>query len=201
MRKIAVVSKNKALCRLVELEAISCGASARSFSAMPRDILNYSLIILDADTVTVQLTGKEEQVYTVGSNVIEGAPRAFCYPPPLRELRAIIVGSEKVGRESFDGAEASVNAVIYLEGEQGAVVLDGERYILSDYEMRVLKLLCERSGTAVSREELMSILGAEDGNMCDVYICRLRKKLELGGERKVIYTVRGKGYMTKYSVV
>ena len=41
------------------------------------------------------------------------------------------------------------------------------------------------------------ILGKDSGNMCDVYICKLRSKLSSVSNEKVIFTVRNKGYMLK----
>jgi DNA-binding response OmpR family regulator len=61
----------------------------------------------------------------------------------------------------------------------------------------MLTLLYERAGEPVSREELSAVLSSSEGNMCDVYICKLRTKLESVSNRKLIYTVRSKGYALK----
>ena len=45
--------------------------------------------------------------------------------------------------------------------------------------------------------ELSKLIGGASGNMCDVYICMLRKKIDDQFGVKLIYTVRGKGYMIK----
>lgn len=71
------------------------------------------------------------------------------------------------------------------------------RIPLSETEYRVLALLCEHRGETVERKKLYSLLGAEDGNMGDVYICHLRRKIDNKLGLKLIYTVRGKGYMLK----
>jgi DNA-binding response OmpR family regulator len=68
---------------------------------------------------------------------------------------------------------------------------------LSDNEYKVLSVLCENRGEAVPREEICSLLGVTDGNMGDVYICHLRRKIDNKLGLKLIYTVRGKGYMLK----
>jgi hypothetical protein len=74
----------------------------------------------------------------------------------------------------------------------------GEQKIsLSEYEYKVLSLLCENRGEVVEREKIYSLLGAEDGNMGDVYICHLRRKIDNKLGLKLIYTIRGKGYMLK----
>ena len=43
---------------------------------------------------------------------------------------------------------------------------------------------------------LNKIFDVTDGNIVDVYIHHLRKKLEEPFSRKIIYTVRSKGYKT-----
>ena len=74
----------------------------------------------------------------------------------------------------------------------------GDRIIpLSDNEYKVLSLLCENRREVVERERIYAELGAEDGNMGDVYICHLRRKLDNKLGIKLIYTIRGKGYMLK----
>ena len=50
---------------------------------------------------------------------------------------------------------------------------------------------------SVLREEIDAILSVDDGNMSDVYICHLRRKLDNKLGLKLIYTIRGKGYMLK----
>ncbi len=78
------------------------------------------------------------------------------------------------------------------------VALWGDMRIpLSDNECKVLAALCESRGKLVEREKIYALLGAEDGNMGDVYICHLRRKIDNKLGLKLIYTVRGKGYILK----
>lgn len=75
----------------------------------------------------------------------------------------------------------------------------GDREIkLSPDEVTVLRALSETE-TLVSRDELSRLLGHEEkcGNLVDVYICRLRKKLEKPLGYRVITTVRGVGYKSE----
>ena len=77
------------------------------------------------------------------------------------------------------------------------VTLDGRGIRLSENEYALLKRLSDEKGGPVSRLELGRALSSSDGNICDVYICKLRRKLEAGGPERFIYTVRSKGYMLK----
>lgn len=71
------------------------------------------------------------------------------------------------------------------------------RIPLSENEYKVLTLLCDNRCEIVEREQIGAILGANDGNMGDVYICHLRRKIDNKLGLKLIYTIRGKGYMLK----
>ncbi len=68
---------------------------------------------------------------------------------------------------------------------------------LSENEYKVLSLLCQNRGEAVNRETIDMLLGADESNMGDVYVCHLRRKIDHKLGLKLIYTIRGKGYMLK----
>jgi two-component system, OmpR family, response regulator len=74
--------------------------------------------------------------------------------------------------------------------------LNGEPLELSAREMTLLEILLLRAGSMVSKEQLVSHIcewGEEvSENAIEVYVHRLRRKLEPGGVR--IATVRGLGY-------
>jgi len=74
--------------------------------------------------------------------------------------------------------------------------LDGQAVDLSARELALLEILILRAGRLVSKEQLVDHLcgwGEEvSTNAIEVYVHRLRKKLEIGGVR--INTVRGLGY-------
>lgn len=76
------------------------------------------------------------------------------------------------------------------------VTIDDERVDLSAREISLLEVLLSRNGQMVSKNQLIDHLsqrGEEiSANAVEVYIHRLRKKLEPGGVR--ILTVRGLGY-------
>lgn len=69
---------------------------------------------------------------------------------------------------------------------------------LTAREYDLLLLLLRRSGAVVSREQILSAIWREErpaaSNVIEVYVRYLRQKLEQGGERRLIHTVRGKGY-------
>jgi two-component system OmpR family response regulator len=74
--------------------------------------------------------------------------------------------------------------------------IDGQMIDLSAREIRLLEVLLQRAGRLVSKDQLVEHMcswGEEvSHNAIEVYIHRLRKKIELGPIR--IATVRGLGY-------
>jgi len=64
-------------------------------------------------------------------------------------------------------------------------------------EYAILERLYARRGEAVTREELAALLGG-GGNSVEVYICKLRAKLEKPLGRRLILTVRGVGYRMEF---
>jgi DNA-binding response OmpR family regulator len=75
----------------------------------------------------------------------------------------------------------------------------GEREVLlTGREFQLLHLLVEHRGQVLSRELIQQQVWQEQqdsaSNVIEVYVRYLRQKLELGGERRLIHTVRGRGY-------
>jgi DNA-binding response OmpR family regulator len=69
---------------------------------------------------------------------------------------------------------------------------------LTTREFDLLLLLLRERGRVVSRERILKEVWrgetAAASNVIEVYVRYLRQKLEEGGERRLIHTVRGQGY-------
>ena len=87
--------------------------------------------------------------------------------------------------------------MLCCDSESMTAIYGEKKFPLSEYEYKVLGLLCDRRGEVVTRDEISKMLGGEMSNMCDVYICHLRKKIDSSLGLKLILTVRGKGYTVK----
>ncbi|MEQ1544119.1 response regulator transcription factor [Methyloglobulus sp.] len=78
------------------------------------------------------------------------------------------------------------------------VLVSGEKLELTAYEYKVLEYLMFRKGELITRTVLTSHIYDEefdrDSNVIEVFIGRLRKKLDPDGSRKPIETLRGRGY-------
>ena len=77
----------------------------------------------------------------------------------------------------------------------------GRALELSAREYALLEYLIRSKGVVLSRQQIEDSLWSLDyaggTNVVDVYISYLRKKLELPGERKLLHTVRGMGWVLK----
>lgn len=69
---------------------------------------------------------------------------------------------------------------------------------LTAREYQLLLFLFERAGQVLSRETILRNIWSDQqgaaSNVIEVYVRYLRQKLEAGGERRLIHTVRGHGY-------
>ena len=80
------------------------------------------------------------------------------------------------------------------------VTRDGERIGLTYPEFSLLELLFREPGRVVPRAEILEQLWgypprrAADLRVVDVYVARLRGKLDKGRDESLIRTIRGRGY-------
>lgn len=74
----------------------------------------------------------------------------------------------------------------------------GRELDLTARETTFLEYLMRNNGRLLSRNMIVEALWGHDAtiesNVVDVYVRRLRAKLEAGGEPRLLYTVRGLGY-------
>lgn len=121
----------------------------------------------------------------------------FLHRPFLMEdlISSIFGESDSPKRRAVSQVKEKEHRYLSVDEVEHCAVFGNERIMLSDSEYKVLSLLCERRGETVGREELSRLLGSSEGNLSDVYICMLRRKIDNRLGLKLISTVRGKGYM------
>lgn len=87
---------------------------------------------------------------------------------------------------------------ITLDTTAQTVAVEGQNVDLTSYEYKVLEYLMLHAGELVSKADLTEHIYQQDfdrdSNVLEVFIGRLRRKLDPEGALKPIETVRGRGY-------
>ncbi len=87
---------------------------------------------------------------------------------------------------------------ITLDTRTQEVRVDGKPLELTSYEYKLLEYLMLHAGEVVSKTQITEALYDQDferdSNVVEVFIGRLRRKLDPDGEIKPIETLRGRGY-------
>lgn len=118
------------------------------------------------------------------------------------DLDVLLAKIQALLRRAYDFGEPenilSHNGAI-LDYAAGTLTWEGNQVSLTKNETKILKILMEQKGRAVSRENIMIKLWESDSfvddNTLTVNVARLRKKLEEIGLEGFITTKKGMGYM------
>jgi two-component system response regulator PhoP len=118
--------------------------------------------------------------------------KPFHFPEVLARAQALL-------RRSAGWAQAVLQAgPIALDTRTQQVTVAGKSIELTSFEYRVLEYLMHRAGEVVSKTELTERLYAQDfdrdSNTIEVFVGRLRRKLDPDDSFSPIETLRGRGY-------
>lgn len=134
----------------------------------------------------------QEKVEGLEAGADDYLVKPFHYEELLARINALI-------RRSVGAAHPVLtHDNIELDTVAQEVTVSGVRLELTAYEYKVLEYLMFRKGEVVSKSVLTAHIYDEDferdSNVLEVFIGRLRKKLDPDGTRKPIETLRGRGY-------
>ena len=127
-----------------------------------------------------------------------GADDYVTKPFSLGELAARVRAAlRRVERETSAPTSVRIGrAEVNLAGH--VVVLDGKEEALTSYEVELLRLMLERAGEAIGRDDILDrVWGVQaiNSRAVDNFIVKLRKKIEPTPDRpQHILTVYGRGY-------
>jgi two-component system response regulator PhoP len=110
----------------------------------------------------------------------------------MARLRALIRRTGRWSQAELESGPMRLNTLDQI------VELDGKVISLTAYEYRLLEYLVLHAGEVLSKTKLTEHIYAEDderdSNVIEVFIRRLRKKLDPEGSLNPIETLRGRGY-------
>jgi two-component system, OmpR family, response regulator PhoP len=134
----------------------------------------------------------QDKVEGLQSGADDYVAKPFHFPEVLARTQALL-------RRSAGWAQPVLQAgPIALDPRSQQVTVDGHSIELTSFEYRVLEILMHRAGEVVSKAELTERLYAQDfdrdSNTIEVFIGRLRRKLDPNEQHKPIETLRGRGY-------
>ncbi|WP_026514814.1 response regulator transcription factor [Butyrivibrio sp. LB2008] len=223
MSKILIVEDEAQLARFVELELIHEGNSVDKAEdgrtgldmALSND---YDLILLDVmlpgingfevlrrirvkkETPVILVTARDAVMDKV-SGLDAGADDYITKPFAIEELLARIrVALKRKGASAAVSRQLTVGKVT-IDQDRHEVCVDGNPVELTNYEFELLRILMENCNIVLDRERLINEIWGYDydgeTNVVDVYIRHLRTKIDDKYGIKLIWTVRGVGYVIK----
>jgi DNA-binding response OmpR family regulator len=134
----------------------------------------------------------EQKVEGLDAGADDYLTKPFVLAELLARVRALV-------RRGFHGGNAKLSyADLSLDRHRRRATLGREVIPLTSKEFALLELFLLRAPELVTRSEIVEHVWDchfdSETNLVEVYINRLRKKLEEGQSVKMIHTVRGVGY-------
>lgn len=219
--RILIVEDEERIARFVELElrhegyAVDKAADGRT-GLERMESGEYDLVLLDimlpglnglevlrrarrtVDTPVIMLTARDTVMDKV-TGLDMGAEDYITKPFEIEELLARIrVRLRKTERRASKALEVGK---LSLDPDRHTVHYDGHPVELTHREFELLKILMENEDIVMARSTLMEQVWGYDymgeTNIVDVYMRYLRSKLDDAYGVKLLYTVRGVGYVLR----
>ena len=152
----------------------------------------------EGDVPILMLTARaetEDRVTGLDSGADDYLVKPFERKELLARIRALLRRRPPRGAASLEVGDLQLNP-------DTREVARGDREIeLTNREFELLEFLMRNERLVVSRERLLDDVWGYDPtaatNTIDVFISNLRRKLEAGGEPRVLHTMRGAGYVLR----
>jgi len=141
------------------------------------------------------LIGLEERVTGLEAGADDYLPKPYAPEELVARVRALA----RRATRSLQEIEPICIADLEVDLSAHQVWRAGSLIPLTRTEFAVFTYLLRRAGRACTRDEIANhvwgLYAALSPNQVDVTIARLRKKIEADGGQRLLYTVRGVGYM------
>jgi DNA-binding response OmpR family regulator len=218
--RVLIVEDDRSIARVVQLHLEHHGFSVRcchdgisALEEVPR--FRPEVIVLDIMLPGLDGVGVLKELRSNGSR----APIMMltARDAPIDKVHSLDHGADDYLSKPFDMGElmARIRALLRrVDGEEilrvadlevntaAHVVRRGEREIgLTAREYDLLVFMARNAGRVLSRGTLLSRVWEQDfdvgTNVVEVYVGYLRKKVDGSGEKRLIHTVRGAGYVLR----
>jgi len=153
------------------------------------DKINVPVLMLTAkDSVKDKVTGLDS-----GAN--DYLTKPFSFEELLARIRALLRKSETATPTKLQIVDLILDLLTHK------VTRAGKEIILTNKEYALLEYLMRNAGSIITRtmisEHVWDINFDTFTNVIDVYVNYLRNKIDKGHKKKLIHTIRGRGYMIK----
>jgi two-component system, OmpR family, response regulator MprA len=152
----------------------------------------------DGDVPILILTARtelEDRVEGLDSGADDYLVKPFERQELLARIRALLRRRPPRGSASLTVGDLSLNP------DTREVTRGDRRIELTNREFELLEYLMRNERLVISRERLLDEVWGYDPmamtNTIDVFISNLRRKLEAGGEPRILHTKRGAGYVLR----
>ncbi len=224
MEKILIVEDELKISRIIDLQLKYAGYDTDfaydGSEALDKVRLNhYDLILMDVmmpktdgitacnaikrinpDMKIIMLTAKDD-INDVISGLDSGADDYVTKPFVFEELLARIRANIRKKANTTPTSEIMMFEDLLINSVTFEVTRSGKLVELSKTEFDLLKHLIINKGIVLTREQILNKVWGYDYygslNIVDVYIKYLRDKIDRDFDRKLIQTIRGRGYVVR----
>ena len=171
---------------LVILDLMLPGIDGMEVCRRLREVNDVPILMLTARE------GTSSQVEGLDAGADDYLVKPFVKDELLARIRALL------RRRSPDGPRTYQVADLVLD-DRSHTVHRGDRQVeLTPREFELLRFLMRHPGEVIPHSRLLAaIWGYQDSRVLDVYVRYVRTKLEAAGERRLVHTVRGVGYVLR----
>ena len=163
---------------------------AKDGLAMCRDLRKRGLTV-----PILMLTARDalvDRVAALDTGVDDYLVKPFAFAELLARLRALLRRSELSRPPLLSVDDLSMDPVRHR------VTRNGVPIALTIKEYQILEVLMRQAGEVVLRSQIEQELWGEvndvTSNAVDVHVSHLRRKVDVAGQRRLLHTVRGRGF-------